>query len=260
MAEVVESQGVRTASVALPSEISGFTLQDANHGAAIFINGEHHAVRGRYSLAHEYAHVLIDHDRLSLVSRASEGSDLREVRANAFAAAFLLPEDGVLHALERLGKPFTKRGQTAVYGASKQPSGDVRSPTPRPEIQLHDLALLTAHFGVSAPALIYRLFNLDLLTKPAFDDLRSRAEDVNTLRKSLEIEHSCETERSDDFKKRFLGLAMEAYRRELISRAKVIEVGKLVGFEAEQVEGILNEGGLEQEAVDVREPHPENPS
>jgi Zn-dependent peptidase ImmA (M78 family)/transcriptional regulator with XRE-family HTH domain len=259
LAEVLEGQGVRTASVSLPGEISGFTLQDPNQGAAIFINGDHHAVRGRYSLAHEYAHVLIDHDRLSLVSRASEGSDMREVRANAFAAAFLLPEEGLLHALERLGKPFSKRGQTAVFGASEQPSEEARSPTPRPEIQIHDLALLTANFGVSAPALVYRLYNLDLLSKATFEELRSRAEVVNVLRKALGIEHACESERADDFRKRFLGLALEAYRREIISRGKVQEVGRLVGMEGPRVEEVLNDAGLEQPPVDVREPHSEKP-
>jgi len=259
LAELVESQGVRTASVALPGGISGFTLQSPNEGAAIFFNGVHHAVRGRYSLAHEYAHVLIDHDRSSLVSRASEGSDMREVRANAFAAAFLLPEEGLLHALERLGKPFSKRGQTAVFGASEEASGEARSPVPRPEIQLHDLALITAQFGVSALALIYRLSNLELLTKSSFEELRSRAELVNPLRKALGIEHACESERADDFKKRFVGLALEAYRREIISRGKVQEVGRLVGMDAARVEEVLNDAGLEQPPVDVRESHPETP-
>jgi hypothetical protein len=34
---------------------------------------------------------LLDKDAIGMVSRESERNDLREVRANAFAAGFLLP-------------------------------------------------------------------------------------------------------------------------------------------------------------------------
>jgi Zn-dependent peptidase ImmA (M78 family) len=48
-----------------------------------------------FSYAHEYAHSLADRDVASLVSKRENRSELGEVRANAFAAAFRLPDDEV---------------------------------------------------------------------------------------------------------------------------------------------------------------------
>ena len=39
--------------------------------------------------------MVADQERFGLISRVSERDDLIEVRANAFAASFLMPEDGV---------------------------------------------------------------------------------------------------------------------------------------------------------------------
>ncbi len=90
LVELFESQGVRTGSVLLPANISGLTLLNDKLDIFIVINSNHPALRRRFSLAHEYAHVLIDRDR-----------------ANAFAAEFLMPAEGILQFVHALGtRPF----------------------------------------------------------------------------------------------------------------------------------------------------------
>ena len=69
IAEVLETQGVRTALIDLPDDVSGLTMADPTIGVFVVANRLHAAVRRRFSLAHEYAHALLDRDRLGTVSR-----------------------------------------------------------------------------------------------------------------------------------------------------------------------------------------------
>jgi Zn-dependent peptidase ImmA (M78 family) len=43
---------------------------------------------------------LVDRDRSGAISRAENRADLLEVRANAFAADFLMPADGTLQFVQ----------------------------------------------------------------------------------------------------------------------------------------------------------------
>jgi Zn-dependent peptidase ImmA (M78 family) len=108
-------RGTRGAPVNLPDNISGLTLADAKTGVFIVVNSGHAVLRKRFSLAHEYAHVLIDRNRAGTLSRAENRADFLEVRANAFAAEFLMPADGVLQFIQALGKGSASRTQVAVY-------------------------------------------------------------------------------------------------------------------------------------------------
>jgi hypothetical protein len=102
--ELLEKQGVRTALVALPDDVSGLTLVDREVGPFVVVNRDEHILRRTFSFAHEYAHVVLDCDAKGVISRASDRADLGEVRANAFAASFLMPEVGVRRYLATLGK------------------------------------------------------------------------------------------------------------------------------------------------------------
>jgi hypothetical protein len=44
-----------------------------------------------------------------------------------------------------------------------------------------------------------------------------------------------------EFRHRFLGLALEAYRRERISRSRLVELGRLVNLSREAVERLIDE-------------------
>ena len=51
----------------------------------------------------------------------------------------------------------------------------------------------------------------------------------------------------EGFRLRFLGLAMEAYRREKITRSKLFELGELVDYGRETLEAVLASAGLDED-------------
>lgn len=105
MEAVLERLGVAVRVIALDDDqLRGVTLVGPDHGPTIFLNSrfrsaERRAVQ-RFSLAHELAHLVVDRDRareLAVASGPWAPADM-ERRANAFAAAFLLPEELVAEA------------------------------------------------------------------------------------------------------------------------------------------------------------------
>lgn len=51
----------------------------------------------------------------------------------------------------------------------------------------------------------------------------------------------------NEFKRRFLGLALEAYRRELISRAKLAELAQLVKVSGERLARLIEDAGIDED-------------
>lgn len=94
----------------------------------------------RFTLAHELAHFVFA-DARDIISETTSDmymNDPAELRANAFAAALLMPEDGVRGTLSRI------EGRSAATPAA--------------------IRYLMVHFNVSLAALIYRLNVLRLLS------------------------------------------------------------------------------------------------
>jgi Zn-dependent peptidase ImmA (M78 family)/transcriptional regulator with XRE-family HTH domain len=103
---ILRSQGVRLLRQRLQnSELSGLTTLHPRAGVCILVNYEEDLFRQFFSAAHEYGHVLFDREQIQdkgcLVSYRYSKSELVEIRANAFAAAFLLP----FGALDRYSQP-----------------------------------------------------------------------------------------------------------------------------------------------------------
>ena len=114
----LEAQGIRTGLIAMPDGISGLMISHPNVGLFVVVNRRHPAVRQRFSWCHEYAHLLLDRAQMGHVSRESERADLLEVRANVFAANFLMPEDGVRQFVGTLGKGSASRLHADVFDGS----------------------------------------------------------------------------------------------------------------------------------------------
>lgn len=247
LTEVLESQGVRTGLVDLPEDISGLTITDPDVGLFIVANRSHHIWRRRFSFAHEYAHVLLDRDALGMVSRASERDALVEVRANTFAASFLMPEDGVRQFLAGLGKGKPSRAYEQVFDGDDALAAEGRTVPGTQAVQLYDVVQLAHHFGVSRIAVLYRLRNLKLLTGDELEVLRTqddggRGRDISGL---LALEEPAHEEARGWFRQRVIGMALEALRREVITRAKLAEIASMVGLPLEQLEGTLAEIGFD---------------
>lgn len=208
--ELLESQGIRVFVRELhESSISGLFMYGRTIGPCILINGKEHRNRLAFNAAHEYAHVLLDR---KLQARASsttqqighpeEDNEFLEVRANSFAAAFLLPASGI----ERF---LWDRGMTRRTKSSLQ--------------VVHVLYLQRA-FGVSYQAALYRLQNLGWLTRAQREELAKYHPDK--LGQELGI-HDDGDKYLAVYPLRYVYLALEAHRQAKITVEKLADfIGK----------------------------------
>lgn len=247
VAELLESQGVRTGLVDFPEDVSGLTLCDSSVGLFVVANRAHHYLRRRFSFAHEYAHVVADRHRFGRISRSSERDDLLEVRANAFAANFLLPEAGVRQFVAGLGKGMPSRAFAEVFDEAGSLNVEGRTEPGSQSLQLYDVVQLAHYFGVSRLSALFRLRNLRLVTEAEREQLK-RLDDQGKgrqLANLLGLPEPDHTEMRSEFKHRFLGLALEAYRRDEISRGKLRELGAMVGLPHDDLDRLLEEAGFD---------------
>jgi Zn-dependent peptidase ImmA (M78 family)/DNA-binding XRE family transcriptional regulator len=254
LADLLESQGVRTALLELPDDISGLTLMEPSLSFFVVANEGHDIRRRRFSWVHEYAHILFDRSLRGTVSRVSERRQLAEVRANAFAAAFLLPEDGAHSFVEGIGKGLGSRQRWEVYDESEEGgaiSAEGRSQPGSQKIQLYDVVLLAHRYRVSRTMALYRLKNVGLLSQAELDGLLEQERDQGwRLEQSLGLVPERDGRTNGDFRTRFLTLALEAYRREKISRRKLLGLGELMDFPRGRLEQLLWASGLEDDEED----------
>lgn len=244
--ELLETQGVRTGTVDLPEEISGITISNQRVGLFIVANRQHAPARRRFSFAHEYAHVLFDRRMKGIVTRASDRDELVEVRANAFAAAFLMPPEGIRQFVNALGKGQPSRAIAQVFDEAGAVQAEGRAAPGSQDLQLYDLVHIAHYFGVSRLAALFRLRNLKVVTLAEFEELKA-ADDAglgSELAQLLKLPDIESDEDRDVFRHRVLGLALEAYRREQITRAKLVEVSRLLTMDADEVQSVLNRAGL----------------
>jgi Zn-dependent peptidase ImmA (M78 family)/transcriptional regulator with XRE-family HTH domain len=231
VSSLLEAQGIRTGTVSMPDSVSGLTISHPKVGPFVVINEGHSRERRRFSWCHEYAHVLLDKDAIGMVSRVNERDDLREVRANSFAANFLLPEEGVRQFVAALGKGSASRIHADIFDESGVVAIDTRTDPATQEIQLYDAVQLAHSYGVSVPSTLYRLRNLKLLSESEFE--RLRAMDAEGRSRKIAVAFGVSTddslEQRGEFQRRFLALGLEALRREKISQAKFIQLAERVG-------------------------------
>lgn len=249
VAEVLETQGVRTAQIHLPDDVSGLTLSEPSVGLFVVANSGHHLLRRRYSYAHEYAHVLLDRERLGTISRAADRDDLIEVRANAFAANLLMPEEGMRQFTTALGKGVASRQQMDVFDESGVVHAAFRVEPRSQDIQLYDVVQLAHHFGVSRLAALYRLRNLRLITEGELEHLKQQEEAGRgkVVAEVLGLPEPDHEAARNEFRHRFLALGLETLRRGEITRRKLEEIARMVEVSAEQVARLVQDVGIDDE-------------
>jgi Zn-dependent peptidase ImmA (M78 family) len=224
LAEILEAQGVRFIEQSLSTNISGLFLSDPKYGPSIIVNEDHPPRRRVFSCAHEYCHVLVDRERGGLVSRAENREELPEVRANAFAAAFLMPEGGVRAFVRRLGKGEQSRSQLRAYDETAVVEGQRRREPHSQDVQVYDVAHLAHYFGVSYETALFRLLNLKLVTEEERGQLAQQKETATGVMRFLGPEPDAKPADRRTFRHQLVLLAVEAFRREAISRAKLREI------------------------------------
>ena len=240
--ETLAHQNIWAATLPLPDEISGLFLCSPDFGMAILANLAQAPVRRRFSFAHEHGHALMDRDEPATVTSAHNAKKHTEQRANAFAAAFLMPEEGVRDFLYNLGKGRgTRREETAVDAVTEEGiQGQLRSPAHSQHVTYADVALLARHFEVSYAAAVWRLRGLNLVSQAQAQALLDQTEEaqryLRTVRAFSDVGDSeDETHWDHELDWQILSLALEAWWRGEISQGRLLEVGRLLDIDDETI-------------------------
>ncbi len=245
MADLINTQGVWASGVLnLPDDISGMFITHSSIRMAILVNYTHSKERKRFSYAHEYAHAILDRNNRAIVSRKSNAPELVERRANAFAAAFLMPAPGIewLLTLLEKGEPSRRQHTTYDVAGDRQIEALDRPAPGSQEITYQDVAFIAHHYKVSYPAAVYRLCDLghikqsgkaELLEKSG---LGSRYMSVLYREDIFERGVKPEQQKPDrELVSQVVRLAIEAYRREEVSEGWLRDLSDKLGVPGEDL-------------------------
>ncbi len=250
MAEIIARQGVRVTEYEMPDAVSGLFFHSEDTGFAIVVNRKHSLRRRLFSYAHEYCHLLADRERFGGISHAGNRNELAEVRANAFAAHFLMPEAGVRSFLKALGKGEGTRQNLEIYDEWDHVPAQKRMPAGSQEVRVHDVVGLSHHFGASYEAALYHLLNLGIIRKDNFEVLWESRGAQGSVRRALRMPKWDEGIHWD-LAEQLLALGFEAYRREEISRGKLMELAERAGVAREEMEEALYEAQPRPEPIEA---------
>lgn len=240
VSELIGTQGIWASGMELPNEMSGLFLRHPSIGLAILVNAAHPRGRKRFSYAHEYAHALLDRDRTITISSTDNSADLVEKRANAFAASFLIPRGGVAEVLQNLDKGQPSRQEQTIFDAASGGSieAEYRPPARSQRITYKDAAVIAHHFGVSYQAAAYRLKSLRHVSQQGLEDLLAQEDFGRQYLDALHMfadvgEQEQRVYWDRELRSEIAHLAIEAYRREEISRGRLLELNKTLKIDGQ---------------------------
>lgn len=194
--------------------LSGFFINAYNNLPLIFINKTQKPQRRIFSVAHEICHFLVDSDPnlrwfdiTHTVNPLKERylKDYREVRANRFAASFLMPETGLKRYIQQVLNKEWK------------------------DIDFYDIIKIHFCYKVSFSSALYRLLSLNIVTSPQFEKLKtyysSNVININETAKILGYKKEEEyPEVIENFDKNLKAIAVQAYKQSKISIGKLCEI------------------------------------
>lgn len=200
----LSSEGVRIGQSDLPRGISGLSFRHPDAGYIAIVNENDSDVRKRFSVAHEYCHVLVDLDDGPVVSRRDDDG-LRETRANAFAIRFLVPSRAARGLLDELQMDDE-------------------------QVTVLDVAQLAHRFGVSYRAAVYLLHNIGRIDGSRRDALLEKEGGAAEARKEIWGEKAGFPETSP-LSSWIVNVAVSAYEEDVISRRKLETLASEAGIE-----------------------------
>ena len=230
VADLLGAQGISTVLVDMDDGISGLTLISADGNVLVAANRTHPIMRRRFSFAHEYAHVLLDRALKAILSHTRDRSSLMEVRANAFAASFLMPDEGVRSYVNALSKGLGSRTRADTFDEEAATRVEVRLPAETQNLEMHDVVRMAHHFGVSCAGMLYRLKGLGSVTEEERSSLAEQdsAGLGKALRGFLGLPEPDDSDGEMRVHARFVAMAIEAFTRAKITHRKLDELGGLV--------------------------------
>lgn len=194
--KILEESGIHVFIDRLDSKLAGLYAFIPDVGYCILINRSHPKERRRWTIAHEYGHFILDRDTpgvdyMKPMLRKSES----ERFADAFAAAFLMPETGVQKKFWEL----------------VERTGDFK---------VSDMCWMADYFKVSLMPMTLRLEYLGLIPKGSWDDIKESGATVGDLNKEAGIEKSQDYDSISIFPHRYKILAAKAFQEEKISEGQ----------------------------------------
>lgn len=247
IADLIASQGVWTASTKLPNEMSGLFLRHPDVGLAIIVNESHPNARKRFSYAHEYAHALLDRHTPLTVTTQQNSKELVERRANAFAAAFLMPPAGIRELLDalRAGEPSRKTYTTYDVANDTGPESERRTAGGAVRITFVHVAMVAHHFDASYQSACYRLKDLGFMNREELTTLLAQEETLG--RPYLELlpkGKSLYAAEKDgrELRGQILPLILDALKADEITEGKVRDIAKRLQLTRTETDTLLTLG------------------
>ena len=210
---VVERLGIQLFTIELDEDISGFLINSIKTPPLMFINSLQKPQRRIFSVAHEICHFLVDSDPNFIWSNFTKNvdpiseryqKDFREVRANRFAAAFLMPKTSLENYIANV---LCKNSRN---------------------IDKLDIVRIQYCYKVSFKSALYRLSSLNLISSSIYEKIRLSLQEgdfrIHDLAKILGYKEEIYPSINENFYKNLKSLALQCYLKSKISIGKLCEV------------------------------------
>lgn len=247
--ELLITAGVRSAKATLPTGILSISISQPDHGLLVVVDKNLGLEHRRFRYAHGLAHFLFDAEGPWRMCNAGGQPDFAEVRADAFASGFLIPQHGLRRFVETLGKETLGRvGPTvlSVYseGDGRDKTGesrrvDGRQRRGRHPITLSDVLRTAHYYGTSPSVAAHRLRNLRLLTDWELDQLETMLRSEKRAPDEGELALQAAPHEMDSLCSRLAALAASALHRGNIDTPRFHELADLAGVPAADREHLL---------------------
>jgi Zn-dependent peptidase ImmA (M78 family)/DNA-binding XRE family transcriptional regulator len=228
--KTLDEVGVHVFVDAMHSKLAGLYSYVEGFGYCILVNRLHPRERMRWTIAHEYGHFVFDRDKPG-VDYLNSGSrkPFSERFADAFAANFLMPAEGVRRQFED----------------AKARSGDVN---------VGDVCRMADFYGVSMMAMTLRMENLKLIRSGTWEFLKTSGVQISEMKREAGIVASDQKSVIDIFPERYLLLAIQAWNSEEITTAQFARLLRRSPIQARELaekRSILDEEGLFRVKLDA---------
>lgn len=225
MRKTLDEVGVHVFVDVMHSKLAGLYSYVEGFGYCILVNRLHPRERMRWTIAHEYGHFVFDRDKPGIDYLNPSGrKPFSERFADAFAANFLMPAEGVRRQFED----------------AKARSGDVN---------VGDVCRMANYYGVSMMAMTLRMESLKLIRSGTWDFLKDSGVRVSDMKREAGITEPDHKPIIDVFPERYLLLAIQAWNSEAITTsqfAKLLRRSPVQARELAEKRSRLDEDGLLQ--------------
>lgn len=213
---LLEGQGIFVVKMPIEcEELSGaFYYDKKTKKARILVNSNRSQGHQNFTAAHEFYHFLSDKEKEPIIIDISRGNKSeKEIKADCFAANFLMPKRGIKYYLEEVLK--------------------IKDSKIRHD---EDLVKLRNEFGISWEALVYRLKDLRYIFDKPYNEKIKERKNLNFLSEQMGFEAELPNENGKlKLPSEYYRLAFTTYFKGKISLEKLSELLRVSYEEAKDM-------------------------